>query len=73
MQRKLYIPYYTKLYCVINMKDATTIKLSRDTLSKINERKIHPRETYEDVILRVFSGAQVRKNAGKKVLRSVRA
>ena len=48
----------TKLYIVyrgilINMKK-TTIKVSEETKQKLGKIKIHPRETYEDVILKLL-------------------
>jgi predicted CopG family antitoxin len=37
------------------MKDEmTTIKISRKTKEKLDKLKIHPRETYEQVILRLI-------------------
>ena len=33
---------------------STTIKLSEKTKSRLDKVKIHPRETYEDVIIRLL-------------------
>ena len=40
---------YTRVYPL-----STTIKLSLETKAKLDKAKIHPRETYEDVILRLL-------------------
>jgi len=34
--------------------DITSIKIHKDTLERLKEYKIYPRETYEDIILRFF-------------------
>ena len=36
-------------------KEFTTIKISRDTVKILNELKIHPRQSYEEVILELLS------------------
>ena len=33
------------------VKEITTIKISKDTVKALNELKIHPRQSYEEVIL----------------------
>ena len=38
------------------MNEITTIKISRNTLESINKLKIHPRQPYEEVILKLISG-----------------
>jgi hypothetical protein len=35
-------------------KEITTIKLSKDTANALNELKIHPRQSYEEVILEML-------------------
>ena len=42
-------------------KEITTIKLSKDTVNTLNQLKIHPRQSYEEVILELLS-----KKGGKK-------
>ena len=42
-------------------KEITTIKLSKDTAKSLNELKIHPRQSYEEVILELL-----KKRGGKK-------
>ena len=36
------------------MKEYTVIKVGKDTAKELVELKIHPRETYEDVIKRLI-------------------
>jgi len=35
-------------------KEITTIKLSKETVSSLNSLKIHPRQSYEEVILKLL-------------------
>ena len=41
-------------------KEVTTIKISRDTVRALNQLKIHPRQSYEEVILELLKN----KNKG---------
>ncbi|MHA1596584.1 MAG: DUF7557 family protein [Candidatus Asgardarchaeia archaeon] len=36
------------------MSEITTIRVHRETKKRIDEVKVHPRETYEEVILRLI-------------------
>ena len=36
------------------MKKITTIKISKDTVILLNQLKIHPRQSYEEVILELL-------------------
>jgi predicted CopG family antitoxin len=36
------------------MKNITTIKLSKETVKLLSELKIHPRQSYEEVILKLL-------------------
>ncbi len=36
-------------------KDTTTIKISKKTVELLNRLKIHPRQSYEEVILKFIS------------------
>lgn len=38
----------------MNKKEITTIKISKDTVKFLNELKIHPRQSYEEVILKLL-------------------
>ena len=38
----------------MDKKDITTIKISKDTAKILNELKIHPRQSYEEVILQLL-------------------
>ena len=35
-------------------KETTTIKISKDTVNALNELKIHPRQSYEEVIIKLL-------------------
>jgi len=35
-------------------KEVTTIKISKDTVKSLNQLKIHPRQSYEEVILELL-------------------
>jgi predicted CopG family antitoxin len=35
-------------------KEVTTIKISKDTVKALNQLKIHPRQSYEEVILNLL-------------------
>lgn len=39
----------------------TTIKISKETVEKINQLKIHPRQSYEEVILELLKLKKYRK------------
>ena len=36
-------------------KQKTTIKLSKDIVNSLNELKIHPRQSYEEVIIKLLN------------------
>ena len=36
------------------MKTITTIKLSKETVKALNQLKIHPRQSYEEVIIELL-------------------
>ena len=46
------------------MKNITTIKLTKGTVDFLNSLKIHPRQSYEEVILNLLNG----KNLDKKIV-----
>jgi len=46
------------------MKKITTIKLSKETVDALTKLKIHPRQSYEEVILELLKEKQ--KKEGKK-------
>ncbi len=35
-------------------KEITTIKLSKETVKALNQLKIHPRQSYEEVIIKLL-------------------
>ena len=35
-------------------REITTIKISKDTVTALNQLKIHPRQSYEEVILELL-------------------
>jgi predicted CopG family antitoxin len=35
-------------------KQITTIKISKDTVKALNQLKIHPRQSYEEVIIKLM-------------------
>ena len=43
-------------------KEVTTIKISKNTVKALNQLKIHPRQSYEEVILELLK----KKGGGKK-------
>ena len=43
----------TKVYLM--EKQITTIKISKETVKALNKLKIHPRQSYEEVILKLLS------------------
>ena len=46
----------------LNSKFAvTTIKLSKNTAESLNNLKVHPRQAYEEVILKLIAGAKTKK------------
>ena len=47
-------------------KEFTTIKVSKDTVIKLNELKIHPRQSYEEVILDLIQQKRGDFNGGKR-------
>ena len=47
-------------------KQITTIKLSKDTASLLNQIKIHPRQSYEEVILRLLQSKTGTKRETKR-------
>ena len=38
----------------MSKKEVTTIKISKDTVSALNQLKIHPRQSYEEVIIKLL-------------------
>jgi len=38
----------------MNRKQITTIKLSKETVKSLNQLKIHPRQSYEEVIIKLL-------------------
>lgn len=42
-------------------KQITTIKISKDTVKSLNELKIHPRQSYEEVILQLLKEKKVKR------------
>jgi len=47
-------------------KEVTTIKLSKKTVNILNKLKIHPRQAYEEVILKlIFENEEARKKTRK--------
>lgn len=44
------------------MKEKTSIKISKRLLEELNKLKIHPRETYEDVIRRLIERERTSQN-----------
>lgn len=40
----------------MSKKEITTIKISKATASLLNKLKIHPRQSYEEVILKLLGG-----------------
>jgi len=40
-----------------------SVKLDEETLKQLKELKVHPRETYDDVVQRLIK--EVRRNGGK--------
>ena len=45
--------------------EITTIKLSKSTAVILNKLKVHPRQPYEEVILKLISENKDKKNPGK--------
>lgn len=45
------------------MLEITTIKLSKKTVEILNRLKIHPRQAYEEVILKLISENKLGKNS----------
>ena len=45
------------------MRDITTIKLSKSTVEILNKLKIHPRQSYEEVILKFIHERRQSKKA----------
>ena len=41
----------------------TTIKLHKDTVELLNKLKIHPRQSYEEVVLKLVQNEKIRKSA----------
>ncbi len=60
------------------IKEITTIKLSRKTVEVLNTLKIHPRQAYEEVVLKLIAGhkAGVRPSgeiaAGKREITTIK-
>lgn len=48
------------------MKDITTIKLKKSTVEFLNKLKIHPRQPYEEVILKLMSENEEARKKIKK-------
>ena len=47
------------------MPEITTIKLSKSTVELLSRLKVHPRQPYEEVILKLISENKDKKNPGK--------
>ena len=47
------------------MPEITTIKLSKSTVELLSRLKVHPRQPYEEVILKLVSENKDKKNPGK--------
>ncbi len=47
-------------------EDITTIKLSKKSVQILSKLKIHPRQAYEEVILKLISKNEEIKNKTKK-------
>ena len=47
------------------MPEITTIKLSKSTVGILSKLKIHPRQPYEEVILKLISENKDKKNPSK--------
>ena len=48
------------------MEEITTIKLSKRTVGLLNKLKIHPRQAYEEVVLRLLKKSKFNKKTNKK-------
>ena len=46
---------------VVDEKEITTIRIRRSTKKRLDVVKVHPRETYEDVILRMITKIEEEK------------
>src|SRR3989338_944076 len=55
------------------MKPATTIKLSKKTADILSRLKIHPRQTYEEVILKLVSDSRRIERKPKRELHPIAA
>ena len=42
-------------------REITTIKISKDTVNALNQLKIHPRQSYEEVILQLLKEKEAKK------------
>jgi len=51
------------VYGAIMSEEPTTIRIRKSTKDMLDSLKIHPRETYEDVILRLIESS---KETGRK-------
>lgn len=47
-------------------KEITTVKLSKETVGILNTLKIHPRQPYEEVILKLISENEESRKKSKK-------
>ena len=47
------------------MPEITTIKLSKSTVELLSRLKVHPRQPYEEVILKLISEKKDKKNPSK--------
>ena len=49
---------YGHRYSAHPRKGITTIKLAKKTAALLNKLKIHPRQSYEEAVLKIISGAK---------------
>ena len=47
----------------LGKEQVTTIKLHKDTVKLLNKLKVHPRQPYEEVILKIVQNEKIRKRA----------
>jgi predicted transcriptional regulator len=52
---------------------ATTIQISEDVRETLNQKKLHPRETYNDVIERLIEDSEELDEDTKKEIEAARA
>lgn len=45
------------------MKEITTIKISKETVMALTQLKIHPRQSYEEVIVNLLEAKKIRRES----------